>query len=50
MNSSDITIEDVSLQLEKSGMYIEGRVQIIITLKNNSKRAVAGYKSQFKPF
>jgi len=34
MNSSDITIEDVNLQLEKSGTYIEGKVQIIITLKN----------------
>ena len=37
MNSSDITIEDVNLQVEKSSRYIEGKVQIIITLKNNSK-------------
>jgi hypothetical protein len=37
MNSPDITIEDVSLQMDQSGMYIEGKVQISITLKNNSK-------------
>ena len=37
MNSADITIEDVSLQIEKSSRYIEGKVQIVITLKNNSK-------------
>ena len=37
MKSSDITIEDVSLQIEKSSRYIEGKVQVIITLKNNSK-------------
>ena len=37
MKSSDITIEDVNLQIDKSGRYIEGKVQIIITLKNNSK-------------
>ena len=37
MNSPDITIEDVNLQIEKSSRYIEGKVQIIITLKNNSK-------------
>jgi hypothetical protein len=37
MSSSDITIEDVSLQIEESGRYIEGKVQIIMTLKNNSK-------------
>lgn len=37
MNSSDITIEDVQLQMDKSGRYIEGKVQVIITLKNNSK-------------
>ena len=37
MNSANITIEDVNLQIEKSGKYIESKVQIIITLKNNSK-------------
>jgi hypothetical protein len=37
MNSPDITIEDVDLQIEKSSGYIEGKVQVIITLKNNSK-------------
>ena len=37
MNSSDISIEDIRLQKDKSGRYIEGKVQIIITLKNNSK-------------
>jgi len=37
MNSSDITIEDVNLRIEKSSPYIEGKVQIIITLKNNSE-------------
>ena len=37
MNNSDIAIEDVNLQIDKSGRYIEGKVQIIITLKNNSK-------------
>jgi len=40
MNSSDITIEDVNLQIEKSGRYIEGKVQIIIALKNNSKTLI----------
>ena len=34
MNSPDITIEDVNLQIQKG---IEDKVQIIITLKNNSK-------------
>ena len=37
MNSPDISIEDVNLQIEKSSRYIEGKVQIIITLKNHSK-------------
>jgi hypothetical protein len=37
MNSSDITIEDVNLQIEKSSGHIEGKVQVCITLKNNSK-------------
>ena len=37
MNGSEITIEDVHLQMEKSSGYIEGKVQVIITLKNNSK-------------
>lgn len=37
MNSPDITIEDVSLQMDKRGGHIEGKVQIIIALKNNSK-------------
>ncbi len=37
MNSPNITIEDASLKLEESSRYIEGKVQIIITLKNNSK-------------
>jgi hypothetical protein len=36
MNSPGLTVEDVSLQLDKSGRYIEGKVQVIITLKNNS--------------
>ena len=40
MNSSDITIEDVNLQIDKSSRYIEGKVQIIITLKNNSKTLI----------
>jgi hypothetical protein len=40
MNSSDITIEDVNLEMDKSGRYIEGKVQIILTLKNNSKTLV----------
>jgi len=40
MNSSDITIEDVNLQIEKSSRHIEGKVQIIITLKNNSKTLI----------
>lgn len=40
MNSPDITIEDVNLQIEKSSRYIEGKVQIIITLKNNSKTLI----------
>ena len=40
MNSSDITIEDVNLEIDKSGRYIEGKVQIIITLKNNSKTLI----------
>ena len=39
MNRSDITIEDVNLQIEKSSS-IEGKVQIIITLKNNSKMLI----------
>jgi hypothetical protein len=37
MNGSKITIEDVHLQMEKSSGYIEGKVQVIITIKNNSK-------------
>ena len=37
MNSPDITIEDVALQIEKSSRYIEGKVQIVIALKNSSK-------------
>ena len=37
MNSPAITIEDVNLQIDKSNEYIEGKAQIIITLKNNSK-------------
>jgi hypothetical protein len=37
MNSRDITIEDVSLQLDKSGRYIEGKVGVVIALRNNSK-------------
>jgi hypothetical protein len=37
MNSPDITIEDVDLQKEKSSGYIEGKVRVIIALKNNSK-------------
>ncbi|WP_188928412.1 hypothetical protein [Puia dinghuensis] len=40
MNSSDITIEDVNLQVEKSSRYIEGKVQVIITLKNSSKTLI----------
>jgi hypothetical protein len=40
MDSSDITIEDVHLQIEKSDRYIEGKAQIIITLKNNSKTLI----------
>jgi len=40
MNSSDITIEDVNLEMDKSGTYLEGKVQIILTLKNNSKTLV----------
>lgn len=40
MNSSGITIEDVNLQIEKSGSYIEGKVEVIITLKNNSKTSM----------
>lgn len=40
MNSRDITIEDVNLQMDKSGRYIEGKVQVIITLKNNSTTVV----------
>jgi hypothetical protein len=40
MNSPNITIEDVNLQIEKSGRYIEGKVQIIITMKNNSKTLI----------
>ena len=37
MNSSDITIEDVDLEIEKSSGYIEGKVRVIMVLKNNSK-------------
>ena len=37
MNSPDLTIEDINLQLDTSGRYIEGKVQVIIALKNNSK-------------
>jgi hypothetical protein len=37
MNSPDITIEDVNLRMEKSGGHIEGKVRVIITLRNNSK-------------
>ena len=40
MNNSGITIEDVNLQIEKSSRYIEGKVQIIITLKNNSRTLI----------
>src|SRR5882762_8751943 len=40
MNISDITIEDVNLQIDKSSRYIEGKVRIIITLKNNSKTSI----------
>lgn len=40
MNSSDITIEDVNLQVEKSSRYIEGKVQVSISLKNNSKTLI----------
>jgi hypothetical protein len=40
MNSPNITIEDVNLQIDKSGRYIEGKVHIIITLKNNSKTSI----------
>lgn len=40
MNNSDISIEDVNLQLDKSVRHIEGKVQIIITLKNNSKTLI----------
>jgi hypothetical protein len=39
MNNRGITIEDIDLQLENS-RYIEGKVQIIITLKNNSKTLI----------
>jgi hypothetical protein len=39
MTNPDITIEDVHLQLDKSGRYMEGKVQVTITLKNNSKTA-----------
>jgi len=37
MNSPDITIEDVQLQPDKSGRYIEGKVEVVVTLKNNSR-------------
>lgn len=37
MNSPGITIADVNLQPDKSGRYIEGKAEITITLKNNSK-------------
>ena len=40
MNNSDISIEDVSLQIEKSSGYIEGKVQVTVTLKNNSKTLI----------
>ena len=40
MNGSEITIEDVHLQMEKSSGYIEGKVQVVITLKNNSKTLI----------
>jgi len=33
-------MEDVNLEIDKSGRYIEGKVQIIITLKNNSTTLV----------
>ena len=37
MNSPDIIIENVHLQLDKSDRYIEGKVEVVITLKNNSQ-------------
>lgn len=37
MSRNDLLIEDVSLQLDKSGRYIEGKVQVAISIKNNSK-------------
>jgi hypothetical protein len=37
MHSSGITIEDVNLQIEKSSRSIEGKVQVVISMKNNSK-------------
>ena len=37
MNSPDIAIEDVDLQLENSSGHIEGKVRVVITMKNNSK-------------
>jgi hypothetical protein len=40
MNSPNITIEDVTLQMDKSSRYIEGKVQMLITLKNNSKTVI----------
>ena len=40
MNSPDITIEDINLEMDKSGRHIEGKVQITITLKNHSKSLV----------
>lgn len=33
----DISIEDVNLQKDTSRVYMEGKAQIVITLKNNSK-------------
>ena len=35
-----ITIEDVNLQLDNNSGYIEGKVQITIALKNNSKTEI----------
>lgn len=40
MNSPDITIEDVNLRMDKTARHIEGKVQVGITLKNNSKTLI----------
>ena len=37
MNVPDITIEDVNLQMDRSGRYIEGKIEIVLTIRNNSK-------------